>query len=473
MLFCSRQYLLFFLAVFAAYWAIQAPRARVWLLVIASFVFYASWSQWLALLVVGFACLDYLLGRAIAAAVGSHRRALLILGLALNLGLLSYFKYVDFFMDSLETSLHFIGVGASLPTLRLIAPIGLSFYTFEAINYLVDVYRGQLPAERDLARFLLFILFFPHLIAGPIVRARDFLPQIRRRKRWDPARVHLGLQTFLLGLIKKLVIADRMARFADPLFADPSRYASGALWMATVAYALQVYGDFSGYSDMAIGSAHLLGYKLTTNFNLPYLAVNIADFWRRWHISLSNWLREHLFIPLGGSRGGPWRTARNLMLTMTLGGLWHGAAWTYVAWGMLHGILLIGHRVFAAHCSTRPMLKRRLETPPGTVARVALTFTCFCLTLVVFRCVDLTTGATMLGRMLLPCEGAGTPLPARGFWLTVFAVALGHALALRRRWPRLEARLPAPVRGFGYALALVAVLVLAPGAGKAFLYFQF
>lgn len=473
MLFCTTQFLGFFVVLFALYWLLPGQRPRVWLLVAASFWFYASWSRQLAVLVGAFACLDYLLGLAIAASAGRRRRGLLLLGLGLNLGLLGVFKYADFFLRSLEQALHTAGAEASLPVLRLIVPVGLSFYTFEAINYLVDVYRGRLPAERNLGNFLLFILFFPHLVAGPIVRPRDFLPQTRRPKRWSWLRLHLGLRLFLLGLVKKLAIADRMALFADPVFADPAAYSTAALWLATLAYALQVYGDFSGYSDMAIGAAHMLGYKLAANFNLPYLAVNMADFWRRWHISLSTWLRDHVFIPLGGSRGGRWRTIRNLLLTMTLGGLWHGASWSYVAWGVLHGLLLIGHRLFQEMCDSRQRLKTWLASRAGTILRIAVTFACFCLTLVVFRCATLAVAGVMLGRMLLPSAGLGTPLHVRAFWLTAGAVAVGHALALQPDWRRALERLPAPLRGLGYATALTLTVVLAPGAGKAFIYFQF
>lgn len=474
MLFCTWQFLVFFVVVFAVYWALPGSRARVWLLVLASLYFYACWSRPLAFLVAGCTFLDYLLGLAIQSTVSLRpRRFLLLLGLAGNIGLLGYFKYADFFLRSLEQTLTAAGVSTSLPVLQLLLPLGLSFYTFEAINYLVDVFRGRIKAERNPANFFLFILFFPHLIAGPIVRARDFLPQTHRPKRWDWLRLNLGIQFFLLGVLKKLVVADRMALCADPIFAHPEHYGTGGLWLGTLAYALQVYADFSGYSDMALGCAHMLGYKLTPNFDLPYLAANIAEFWRRWHISLSTWLREHIFIPLGGSRGGTWQTSRNLLLTMTLAGLWHGASWTYVVWGAIHGLLLIGHRCFASFAERQPPLSRFLRSGPGTGLRVALTFGVFCLTLVIFRCVSLGSATVMLGRMLLPCSGLGTPLLGRAVWLTLAAVALGHLLAVKRGWLRWTLTLPSPVRGLGYAAVLTLALILAPGPGKAFIYFQF
>src|SRR5262245_11072245 len=323
MLFCSERFVLFFAAVLAAYWALPWARARVWLLLGASYYFYACWNPRLALLICASTTVDYFLARGIEARPpGRGRRLLLLVNITGNLGLLCYFKYANFFLHSLEQALRAAGASAALPTLRVILPVGISFYTFEAINYMVDVYRGQARAERSLPHFMLFILFFPHLVAGPIVRARDFLPQIRRRKRWSWSRLELGGLYVLLGLAKKLGVADRMAPFADPIFAAPGQYNSGALWLAALAYALQVYCDFSGYNDMALGLAHMLGYKLAQNFNMPYLAVNMSEFWRRWHISLSTWIRDYLFIPLGGSRHGRWRTSCNLLLCMTLAGLW-------------------------------------------------------------------------------------------------------------------------------------------------------
>jgi alginate O-acetyltransferase complex protein AlgI len=474
MLFCSQKFLVFFAIVFAVYWALPWHRLRVWLLLGASFYFYASWNHWLALLICVSTLLDYLIARALDSSLAPRwRRLLLVTSVAANLGLLVYFKYADFFLRSLEEALRAAGAEASLPVLKVMLPIGISFYTFEAINYVVDVYRRRIPAERHLGHFMLFILFFPHLIAGPIVRAADFLPQVRRRKRWDWARLHLGAQYFLMGLFKKLAIADRMALFADPVFQDPAQYGSAALWMATLAYVLQVYCDFSGYSDMALGTAHLLGYKLAQNFNMPFLAPNISEFWRRWHMSLSSWLRDYLFIPLGGSRGTSWQTNRNLLVTMTLAGLWHGANWPCVVYGLMHGWFLILHRTFRDFCARRPWLGSLLRSTPGTAGRVAFTFLCFCSTLVIFRCTTLHAGVTMLGRMLLPAEGLATPLHPRALWVTVAVVALCHALALGGLWKRLAERLPTPVRGFAYGGVLTLALLLAPDASKAFIYFQF
>jgi alginate O-acetyltransferase complex protein AlgI len=474
MLFTSHQFLVFFVIVLSAYWALPWHRARVWLLLAASFVFYASWNHALACLIVLTSTVDYFLARAIEASRSPPlRRLLLGINVVGNLGLLCYFKYVNFFLDSLGQLLDSAGIGASMPVLSVLLPIGISFYTFEALNYMIDVHRGHVRAERSLAHFMLFILFFPHLVAGPIVRARDFLPQIHRRKHWSWLRAQVAVGYLLLGLVKKLVIADRMALFADPVFAHPDRYGSGALWIAMISYALQVYCDFSGYSDMALGTAHLLGYRLSVNFDMPFLAPNIADFWRRWHISLSTWLRDYLFIPLGGSRHGRLRTCLNLLVTMTLCGLWHGASWNFVLFGFLQGWWMTGHMVFRGWCKQRSGVVALLESAPGTALRVICTFLGFCLTLVVFRGEGLGNSWRMLQGMFVHQRGLNEPMHVTAWLFALALVVLGHWLGVGERWKRLTAALPAPALGAGYALLMMAVLVLLPGTGQAFIYFQF
>jgi alginate O-acetyltransferase complex protein AlgI len=479
MLFCTTQYVQFLAAVVALYWLTPWPRGRVWVLLAASLAFYAVWNEWLAVLVLVTSAADFFAARGMDAARREGPRRVLLYGsLAMNLGLLCYCKYANFFLDSISQALRAAGAEWTLPTLSVMLPIGISFYTFEAINYTVDVYRRKIPAERRLDHFLLFILFFPHLVAGPIVRAADFLPQVSRPKRWQWSRVGLGLGLLALGAVKKLAVADRMAPYADPVFAGVEPFSSGACWVAAAAFALQVYCDFSGYSDMALGSAHLLGYKLAANFRMPFLAPNVGEFWRRWHISLSAWLKDYVFIPLGGSRRGFWRTNRNLVVVMTLGGLWHGANWPYVAWGVLQGVLLVGHRLFAAAARPFPRVRAALASGPGTGARVALTFGVFCGSLAVFRSPDLAAGCAMVGKMLAPHDGAPVPLELLGFWVTVGLVALGHAVGWHVgrgpfEWKRTWLATPAPVLGALGAVAVGAAVVLAPGATKAFIYFQF
>jgi alginate O-acetyltransferase complex protein AlgI len=473
-LFCSPYFVVFFLAVFTAYWAIPWNRARVLLLLAASLYFYASWNHWLAILLCVSTVIDFGLAQVLERSDTPRlRKFILAFSVIANVILLGYFKYANFFFRSLEQAAGEFGFTASLPVLRVILPIGISFYTFEAINYMVDVYRGKVRAARDLDHFMLFILFFPHLLAGPIVRARDFLPLIARRKRWSWLRCHAGLMLILLGVVKKMAIADRMPGYVDPVFDDPGIFSTATLWMAAAAYAIQVYCDFSGYSDMAIGLAHLLGYHLALNFNMPFLAPNPAAFWRRWHISLSTWIRDYLFIPLGGNRISPLRTDLNVLLTFTLCGLWHGAGWNFVLWGTASGVLLVLHGHFKPWCDARPWLAAALTSAPGTGLRIAATFATFCLTLVIFRCPTLPGSWTMLTRMMLPSGGLGLTVESWGLYATFALVAVGHLLGQRDLGRKLWDRLPAPVAGLGYGAALAAALVVVPGVSKAFIYFQF
>jgi alginate O-acetyltransferase complex protein AlgI len=475
MLFCSLEFLFFFAALLLVYWLMPWQQARIWLLLAASFYFYSVWNAWLAVLIGATTIMDYAIALGMDGSASERRRKLLLgVSLVVNLGVLCYFKYANFFLQSLAQALHTMGASASLPLLKVILPIGISFYTFEAINYTVDVYRRKVPAERNLGHFLLFILFFPHLVAGPIVRARDFLPQIKRRKRFSWPRMHLGAQFFFLGLIKKLAVADRMALYVDPVFADPRACGAATVWLAAIAYALQIYCDFSGYTDMAIGAAHMLGYKLAKNFDIPYVSANVSEFWRRWHISLSSWLRDYLFIPLGGSRGGPWKTYRNLMITMTLGGLWHGANWTFVVWGVLHGALLIVHKRFQDFCEYRPRLDRVLQSLPGTLLRMTLTFLGVCVGWVFFRAPTFTIAATVLRRMTaFHAATAGTPMPGLGIVTTIAVVIICHVARRFDLWRKWHVQLPAPMLGFSYAAALTLALFLAPSGNKPFIYFQF
>ncbi len=420
--------------------------------------------------------MDYLLARGMdSASARGVRRLLLGTSLSVNLGLLCYFKYANFFIDSLKTSLALAGTRTSIPYLEVVIPFGISFYTFEAISYTLDVYAGRIRAERNLPNFMLFILFFPHLVAGPIVRARDFLRQAHRPKRFSWLRFQVGLEYFLIGLFKKIAIADSMAAYSDPIFgagSDLSLADPVSVWVGVFAFAVRIYCDFSGYSDMALGSAHLLGYKLTINFRAPYLSKNIAEFWRRWHISLSNWLRDYIFIPLGGSRGSRWLTARNLLITMLLGGLWHGANWSFFIWGGLHGLLLIIHRFFRDFAERRPRLNAALYSSLGTLVRVGLTFFAVSLCWVFFQ-PSLAKAIAILQHLFAPVPDLVVPISRFRFVLFILLLGIGHLLTIRSLWKRIYFRTPAPVLGAGYAVLFVASLVLSPDSSKTFIYFQF
>jgi alginate O-acetyltransferase complex protein AlgI len=311
MLFHSFPFLLFFAVVFAVYWSLPRHHWRMRWLLVASCVFYMNWNPWFLLLIASSSSIDYIVGLALEKIASPHYRRLLVgLSIAGNLSFLFYFKYANFFISSAQGLLASCGISFPCPVLSVVLPLGISFYTFEAISYVVDVYRGRIRAVRNPADYALYILFFPHLIAGPIVRPGHFLAQLGRAKHWNWDRMQIGVQLFLIGAFKKAVLADRLAAAVDPVFAEPGKWSTASVWLAVFAYAAQIYCDFSGYSDMAIGLAHLLGFKLPTNFRSPYLAAGLGDFWRRWHISLSSWVRDYLYIPLGGSRGGRWKSRR-------------------------------------------------------------------------------------------------------------------------------------------------------------------
>jgi alginate O-acetyltransferase complex protein AlgI len=467
MLFPTREFLYFFCAVFAVYWALPWHRARMLWLLLASCYFYMSWNPWLIGLILLSASLDYVVALQLERVQSPRvRRALVIFSVSCNLGLLAWFKYANFFLASAHDAIGWFGVATDSVTLTVILPLGISFYTFETISYVVDVYRRRLRARRNLLDYALYIMFFPHLIAGPIVRAGDFLQQVGRRKRFSWDRCQLGAQLFAVGLFKKAVLADHLAAAADPVFKAPGSFGSAAVWLAVLSYAGQIYCDFSGYSDMAIGLAHLLGFKLQRNFDLPYLSENITEFWRRWHISLSTWLRDYLYIPLGGSRGGKVATYRNLMLTMLLGGLWHGANWTFVFWGVFHGGLLALHKALP--------LPRWLGARALAPVRVAGTFLLVSVGWVFFRAPTFAGAADVLGRLVRPARGPG--LDGATTVLAVaclLVIAAAHLLLRAVNLRALERRLPAPVIGAAVAALLMATLILLPRARATFIYFQF
>ena len=349
MQFNSVAFLLFFAAVYGLY-LVLTHRAQNVLLLAASYVFYGWWDwRFLGLIALSTA-VDYTCGLRIAAADADTargrrtRRVWLGLSCATNLGLLGFFKYWNFFADSAAAALGTAGFMADWVTLNVVLPVGISFYTFQTLGYTVDVYRGAVRAERNPLNFALFVSFFPQLVAGPIERANVLLPQLARPRKITGERLARGGWLILKGFYLKVVLADNIAPFVKPVFDDPGAYRGLTVAVAILGAALQIYGDFAGYSAIARGVAKWLGVDLMQNFARPYFAVNPSDFWRRWHISLSTWLRDYLYIPLGGNRGGEAKTYRNLAATMLLGGLWHGAAWNFVAWGAYHGALLCAHR---------------------------------------------------------------------------------------------------------------------------------
>jgi D-alanyl-lipoteichoic acid acyltransferase DltB (MBOAT superfamily) len=355
MLFPTIEFGLFFAFALIVVWSLNSLNLlKKWVLLGLSLAFYASWDWRFLLLLFASGAISYVVGLY----VGSerpYRRAVLLLGVALDLGILCYFKYLDFFIAQLLTLGNQLGVNLPLGFVNVTLPVAISFLTFHAISYIVDVYRGRLKASRSPLDIVLYISFFPHLVAGPIVRAHEFLPQLASPRRAEDFGFGENLALILGGLLKKMVIANYLAvKFVDPVFTDPTQFSRFDLVMAVYAYAIQIYADFSAYTDIAIGVAALLGYRFPQNFNQPYRALGIGDFWRRWHMTLSAFLREYLYIPLGGNRRGNARRYFNMLITMLLGGLWHGANWTFVIWGGLHGIYLALNHALRSALGDRP-----------------------------------------------------------------------------------------------------------------------
>ena len=380
MLFNSVTFLFFFLAVFCIYWRLGHRAQNIFLLV-ASFVFYGSWNWKLLPLIIFSASVDYVCGIQIARSKGLHaRKVYLLASIVANLGVLGFFKYYNFFVDSFNALASLVGLSLSVHTLNIILPIGISFYTFQSMSYTIDVYRGKIRPCRRYFDFLLYVAFFPQLVAGPIERASHLLPLLEKpRRSLSTGRFLDGLKLIILGYFQKVVIADTLGPIADGIFGAATTCDSFTLLTGIYAFSLQIYCDFSGYSKIARGTSRLLGIDLMKNFDQPYFSRNAREFWRRWHISLSTWLRDYLYIPLGGSRRGRGRTFRNLMVTMLLGGLWHGASWNFILWGALHGGYLIWCRVFPPDPQELP------ERPLRTAARILLTFHLVSFTWLFFR----------------------------------------------------------------------------------------
>ncbi len=431
------------------------------LLLVASYIFYGWWDWRFCFLMALLTLIAWWTARQFPRGAS---RLPLVVGVVTPLVILGIFKYCGFFLDSFRA----VTGMQNLVSLSIILPVGISFYTFQSISYTMDVYRGKVrPAS--LPEVALYISFFPQLVAGPIVKAQDFLPQLRQERRVTLAGLESGLQIFLLGLFKKIVLADRLSVFVDDVFATPVAFSSLTVALAVVAYALQIYFDFSGYSDMAIGCARCMGYALNRNFNLPYLSKNPSEFWKRWHISLSTWLQEYLYIPLGGNRRGVRRTYINLMLTMLLGGLWHGASWTFVVWGGLHGLALCLHKLYVRLRGDR----RGMPAPVALVLNNCFVWLCW----VFFRAESFRTAATVLKKLVVWSAGVQHLYT----WL-FFALALELVYTLfcrkKSKGSPIEAHyihhnlntIPGLTLFF---FEIMMVLGLAYTGGNPFIYFQF
>ncbi len=535
MLFNSFHFAYFFLILFPVYWALKGRlRLQNAVLLTAAYYFYGSWNwKFLSLLILS-TVMDYACGLVVDRCETQWKRKLGVgISMALNLGLLGYFKYCNFFLDSFHQLLTRMGVDSPLRVIDVVLPIGISFYTFQSMAYVIDVYRRDIKPTKSLLEFATFVSFFPHLVAGPIMRPTNLLPQVSNRRRFDLDQFYQGVYLIFWGLTKKVVVADNLAILVDDLFGRYQTINGGMAVLAIYAFAFQIYCDFSGYTDAARGVAKCLGFELTPNFNLPYFSTSPREFWQRWHISLSTWLRDYLYIPLGGSRGGravwfgntllasimlalgagawfaaeahpsvlswrerlPWlhwaglaigvvgfvaillirreraMVYRNLLLTMVLGGLWHGASWTFLVWGLYQGLLLIGHRM------AEPWLARvrpvdRVDAACWKGVRMFVTFHLVCLGWLVFRADSITQVGGMLDAIwnhpALPPIALIVPFLAVVVPLLVIEFAQYVSKDLD-----VVLRTPWYVRSLLYTACFYAFVLGGEFGGKQFLYFQF
>ncbi len=466
-LFTEFRFLVFFAAVLFVYWSLRSNSHRKTFLLLASYVFYGSWDWRFVAMLFLLSAGDYLFARRIDASENpSTRRAYVIASITMNLGVLGVFKYCNFFIDSAVSLADALGASLSRPALQIVLPVGISFFTFQSLSYTLDVYRRQLEPAHNLRDYLFVASFFPQLVAGPITRPAFFLPQLVDIRTVRADEVRRFLVMFLIGYLKKSGIADNIAPFVDRVFENSSAFDAAASLTATWLYAVQIYCDFSGYSDMAIAAAGLMGYRLVQNFDAPYLSTSIQDFWRRWHISLSTWIRDYIYLSLGGRSRHRLVTYRNLLVTMLAGGLWHGAAWTFVAWGGLHGCALIADRE----------TKRWLPADRGSALRQCtgwfLTINFVCLAWILFRAPSFATALTMIERYLMLDAGGPGSLPS---WLTVLppALLLIQYAARRWRWAEKAALLDERGFAFAYGAAWAFIVALLPLAHRPFIYFQF
>jgi D-alanyl-lipoteichoic acid acyltransferase DltB (MBOAT superfamily) len=468
MLFNSFDFFIFFVIVFTVY-RLLPHRPGLYFLLLASYCFYGYWQWSYTGLLFLTTILDFCVGLLIAReSTPSKRKLLLCLSVAANLSLLGAFKYYNFFAGSISS-----WFGVSAIPLNVLLPVGISFYTFQSMSYTIDVYRGILKPRRNLVDFALFVSFFPQLVAGPIVRAVDFLPQLAKKPEWDWTRTRAGLHLVLRGFIEKVVIADNLAPVVERVYSDPNSFSGIDLWIGTYCFAFQILADFAGYTDIARGVAKLLGYEFLENFRRPYVAVNISDFWRRWHISLSTWLRDYLYIPIGGSRKGKGRTYLNLFITMILGGLWHGANWTFLIWGFFHGALLAIHHAFRDwRRSSKPEAQESMN-PAFRFLLMMLTFHVVCIGWVLFRAQSIGAAFDMFSgmfRITAPEFFTSSLVP-----YLILCSLLYLFLIFEENWKlamRFE-RLPFALRAATIVAFLILLVVFVPAERTAFIYFQF
>ena len=465
MQFDSYIYALFLPLVFAGYWILR--NKLLWqnlFLLVASYIFYGWWDwRFLALILITSAT-TFLTGLVIKNDHSRRSKAWLALNLVVNLGILATFKYFNFFRDAFADILRLFGAAPDWPTFNILLPVGISFYTLQAISYSLDVYKGKVQPTRNIVAFFVYIAFFPQLVAGPIERAKNLLPQFLKKKSFDYYNAVIGMRQILWGLVKKLVIADNLAGYVDNLLYHPSVMSASSIVMAAIIFAFQIYTDFSGYSDIAIGSARLFNIRLIANFNYPFFSRNMKELWQRWHISLMTWLREYVYFPLGGSKRGRWRTCINIMIVFAISGLWHGADWTFVIWGTVNGLMLLPF-VF---------LKKKSYTPHARlrdIPRCVLTFLIFALIFLSFRSPNISHLSECLG-VLVHGSYLSVPMGITALYY-ILPLVVVEWLGRRQQFPIMTLKMPTILRWTIYWGLLFLIAFYGAKADIQYIYFQF
>lgn len=470
---------LIFISVFIPVFYIIKGKLRLWFVLLASYFFYGWW-DWRFLGLIAFSTiLDFYLGLLIERAHDKHKRLhLLLISLITNLSVLGFFKYFNFFSNSFHDLIILFGLSSHSYILNIILPVGISFYTFQSLSYTIDVYNKKIKAEPSLLKFAGYIAFFPQLVAGPIIRASDFLPQLYDNNRRAKAEnIFGGLDLVVVGFLKKIVIADSLAPIVDGAFAAPSDFSSLHLLICIILYSFQIYCDFSGYSDIAIGLAKMLGYEFPKNFNIPYIASSFSDFWNRWHISLSSWLKDYLYIPLGGNKKGKFNTYKNLMITMLLGGLWHGANWTFLFWGFLHGAYLIFQRLFSSLTYKLDLLKGpSFNTFIFRPLSILFVYMGVCFAWIFFRSPDFETASLYING-IISLDDFNINSIVNKFWVFkgVFLVCVLFFADVLLAHSNLSEKLNSKpiIRILFYATSIWIICLLGTFSDNQFIYFQF
>jgi D-alanyl-lipoteichoic acid acyltransferase DltB (MBOAT superfamily) len=486
MVFTSLTFLVFLAVVFAGYWSLRTRASQNLLLLLASYFFYAWWDWRFSFLMLSNSLFDYFAGLLLMRYQKPlARRVILISSFAANLGMLGYFKYFNFFMDNIQAAMSSVGWKMDEVTLRIVLPVGISFYTFQTMSYTIDIYRRHMGATRNIVDYLAYVSFFPQLVAGPIERAIDLLPQFFVPRKFDYGLAVDGCRQMLMGFFKKMVLADNLGTVANRFYDDP--HSNGVvLAVATVCFAFQIYCDFSGYTDIAIGAARWFGFKLTRNFAYPYFSQDLGEFWRRWHITLSTWFRDYVYIPLGGSRVGHFKQLRNVFITFVISGFWHGASWNFVIWGAINGAGVLPTLMSRQRSNQRPGVTpggEGLLPRPVVLARILGTFALVCLGWVFFRARTLEGAMTVIGRITLDLFDPSSYATLRQVMSVGMTARLALALLplfvlwewVQRAQPHALARVPGGriVRWSIYSLIVWTCVFQESSGAAAFIYFQF